>query len=520
MVERRLTDLSKSMTTPRTSIYFYSTAVGIAVIVFISLGYLGLPLWIDELHTSWTLSGDYGSIHERANAGNQSPLYFYILKFLVNITGHTESTLRIFSVVCACCSVAMLNWFCWKYKFRLFATLLTSLSFATGHIQLIFALEARSYSLLTLLVLILFCISADRWTTIGTTDKRQKNRSFWRREVLWLIVAALCFYTHYMAIPAIVSLMLAHLLIRPTSSTKRLKLVFVQACALTAILATQFDTLESIYIHRSQWGTFIRAQSATIQALMTKLPIVSLIMLPLVFLLVSRPKLGELKPLFRGALMMAVLPYLTAWATTRLDWINWFFPRYLVICLPAFSLFCGICVHAVDRHLHSTALTICLTFSSLAIFLTFDSKVIDSYRQGTITVKTEHWNAVVKRLNESAEPDDTILLAAGLVEDTRLPELAATLHTENITTAEYCCFPLFGMYPVTEQLTIEPVSEYRNSLKLAAKLRTTPKGWLIVRGYSHNKRVKQVLGRLFGEDGFIDHRLPGKVNLYSFQTLE
>jgi len=508
------------MISPRNSIYIFSTAVGIAVITLISGSYLELPLWIDELHTSWTVSGDYGSIHERANAGNQSPLYFYILKFLVNIAGHTESTLRVLSVVCACCSVAMLNWLCRKYRLGLLTTLLTSLSFATGHIQLIFAVEARSYSLLTLLVLVLFCISADRWTTGITTDERQRDRIVWRREVLWMMVAALCFFTHYMAIPAIGSLLLAHLLISPTPVTTRLKLVFVQTIVLAVILATQFDTLESIYLHRSQWATFIRANTATLQALITKLPIISLVIAPSVSLFVLRPKLGVWKPLVGGTLIMAILPYIAAWTTTRLDWINWFFPRYLVICLPALSLFCGFCIHVIDRHFNSTVLTICLAFTSLAILLTFDSKVIHSYQQGTIAVKTENWDAVVKHLNESAASDDTILLAAGLVEDTRLPELADTLHTPNITTAEYCCFPLFGMYPVTEQLKIEPISAYRNSLRLAAKLRATQKGWLVVRGNSHNKRVKQVLEQLYGAAGFIDHQLPGKVKLYSFQTLE
>ena len=76
------------------------------------------------------------------------------------------------------------------------------------------------------------------------------------------------------------------------------------------------------------------------------------------------------------------------------------------------------------------------------------------------------------------------------------------------------------MYPVKEQLKIEPISAYRNSLRLATKLRATPKGWLVVRGNSHNKRVKQVLEQLFGKAGLIDHRIPGKVKLYSFQTLE
>ena len=41
--------------------YLLSSLIGIAVIAVISRDYLDLPLWIDELHTSWTLLEDWNT---------------------------------------------------------------------------------------------------------------------------------------------------------------------------------------------------------------------------------------------------------------------------------------------------------------------------------------------------------------------------------------------------------------------------------------------------------------------------
>ncbi len=38
----------------------------------------GESLWLDELHTAWTVSGGIGELPHRAAMGNNSPLYFLL----------------------------------------------------------------------------------------------------------------------------------------------------------------------------------------------------------------------------------------------------------------------------------------------------------------------------------------------------------------------------------------------------------------------------------------------------------
>ena len=150
----------------------------------------------------------------------------------------------------------------------------------------------------------------------------------------------------------------------------------------------------------------------------------------------------------------------------------------------------------------------------------FDSRAIQNHLEGTITLKNERWDTVAKTLHAKAKPDDIIFLAGGLIEDTRLPKLADAKYTANITTEEYCAFPLNGMYPIPEGLRVQPISDYRQPSLLAQRLKAASKGWLVVRGRGYNQKAEQVLIETFGNDGYKDYKLPGKVNLYFFEILE
>jgi mannosyltransferase len=51
-------------------------------------------LWVDELHTSWVISGDCEQVHERATIGNQTPWYFLGLWWWTQFIGSEEQSLR------------------------------------------------------------------------------------------------------------------------------------------------------------------------------------------------------------------------------------------------------------------------------------------------------------------------------------------------------------------------------------------------------------------------------------------
>ena len=57
------------------------------------------PLWIDELHTSWVVSGEFEDVAPRARMGNQSPVYFWCVWLVTQACGHSEFSLRLSSLV-------------------------------------------------------------------------------------------------------------------------------------------------------------------------------------------------------------------------------------------------------------------------------------------------------------------------------------------------------------------------------------------------------------------------------------
>lgn len=71
----------------------------LAVSTAVRLVEINRSLWLDELHTSWTIAGGFQEIAPRAAAGNQAPLYFYLVGIATSVLGHSEFSLRLVSVI-------------------------------------------------------------------------------------------------------------------------------------------------------------------------------------------------------------------------------------------------------------------------------------------------------------------------------------------------------------------------------------------------------------------------------------
>jgi mannosyltransferase len=72
-------------------------AAGVAVAA--RLPFCGESLWVDELHSAWTVWDSIGEVAPRAALGNQTPLYYWGLWFWRQIVGDSEVGLRLSGVV-------------------------------------------------------------------------------------------------------------------------------------------------------------------------------------------------------------------------------------------------------------------------------------------------------------------------------------------------------------------------------------------------------------------------------------
>jgi hypothetical protein len=121
---------------------------------FLIMGYsyLNDSLWLDEIHVLKLIQYDYHVMyHLLINGDTQLPLYYTLLKFFYSITGESEFSLKIFSLICAILgtffSTQILIKYFSAYSRWIFILLLTISPFFQYY-----ALEVRPYSFLYLLL--------------------------------------------------------------------------------------------------------------------------------------------------------------------------------------------------------------------------------------------------------------------------------------------------------------------------------------------------------------------------------
>lgn len=108
------------------------------------------PLWIDELHTSWVLSGRWSDIAPRAIAGNQSPLYFWCSYPIVQFLGQSPVSLRLLSLVAGCLLPLVGTWAVWCRTGSLIGAFATAVGLSFESHLVFYASEARPYGLVQL----------------------------------------------------------------------------------------------------------------------------------------------------------------------------------------------------------------------------------------------------------------------------------------------------------------------------------------------------------------------------------
>ena len=85
-------------------------AVVVLVAVALRCGRVEHSLWLDELHTAWTVDAGPSQIANRAGMGNVGPLYFYMVWAVTRLTRFDEVGLRILSLAAGVALVPLSWW--------------------------------------------------------------------------------------------------------------------------------------------------------------------------------------------------------------------------------------------------------------------------------------------------------------------------------------------------------------------------------------------------------------------------
>ena len=145
-------------------------------------------LWLDELHTAWTISDTLAEVTPRARMGNNSPLYFYLPWLTTRWLGMSEVAIRLPSLLTGVALIGVVYGVAYSWTGHRSMALMAAALAALDRNFLFYSLESRPYVLVQLLGLLHVVVF---WRLICRPSVRLR--------AVWIVGAILLFYLHYTA---------------------------------------------------------------------------------------------------------------------------------------------------------------------------------------------------------------------------------------------------------------------------------------------------------------------------------
>ncbi len=446
-------------------------------------------LWVDELHTSWTVADGLSEVFARAARGNQSPIFFWIEWLICAIFGQSEIALRSVSLIAASALIAVLMVFVRRETGATIAAVAVGLLMAIDSNLLFYANEARPYALLQLCASV-SAFSCYQYATTGLSRSR----------VCWIASAVAGCYLHYTAGLLLVAECAYLLLLRTyrsgETSGKSLRDCAIDCAVIAILLLPTLPHLFDIAGRRENWEQFVKRRGvADIFSVLpsTRIVVVAVIAalvvvgLPLGYrILRSRSPKGtdgtlELvrnRSLWLLAVCWFIIPVVIAFALNNTDLARVFFRRYLLSVIPATYLLIGLAISVPSRwwrFLVAAVVLVCGAYRSFTVQSVSPYLVVAQHSR-------EDWRSAVAWLNENtgaASSHALVLLRAGLIEDD-------FLSNDRATWQEYSQLPISGLYRLDRNRMDVISLSYTDSGHLDSRtlelLEKKGEAWLLIRG--------------------------------------
>jgi len=444
-------------------------------------------LWLDELHTAWTVDDGLAEVAPRARMGNQSPLYFYMEWALVRVLGLNETSLRWLSVGASTVFMALAAWAIWRWTASRVATVAVVMLLALDRVFIFYAQDARPYAVLHLVALAqLICV-------------REVLRDAQRRWRIALIVTSLAMlYLHYTS-----GLLLVAEAIYITATwcgRGQVRRAAYQPStavvdALTVIVAAipLWSHATLVASRRANWALFVTRPTwidlATLFPLDCWFIYPALVAGAVSWLSPHREVVSTVVPrqhttLVRCLLGIFFILLVLTWLLTRADIARVFFKRYLMVGAVA-PIFATAIIGASLRGRKVVA----AYFITLAVGL-----MISPFQSSTHSVvrnfmlhrdisghAREDWRGAVQFVRAHGTGRIPVFVRSGFIECT------VARFTEE-RWAEYCTVPVNNLYDLTHDgREVNPLCSRRPwelNPRERKRLTEAGRGWFILRGGS------------------------------------
>ena len=462
----------------------------------------GEILWIDELHTSWCVAGDFGDVYQRALSGNQTPLYFWTSWLFVEVFGKTEFSIRLVSLISGVGTIVAAAWLVWRWTASAIATVATSILIALDFQFIYYATEARPYALIQFLGMIQVALF---WRFITADDSTEQSESLehtTQRRFRWLglsmlsVVTALLLYTHLTSAWLLIAevLFVAVLLVVQPSFRRQHLSRILKVTGFTALISIPaMLSLWQLVGRRSNWSSISSIPRLLEQQTM---PLGCWILLPAIAMLVAILfRAIGFKSASQGhayqwkrlgfVLLWALLPTLGVIALDRFELAPMALVRYTWIGAVAMPVFAGLVIGFVGVSKIRLVLAIALIAASLVWSPITSGKFVSSGFDARQLpgLRLEDWRSPISAINTNqAKQNHPLFLASNLIED------VDAFENSEVQFQEYLRFPLNGFYQIENEnsareiIPIPTLLRERTRDSDIEKIKNSGGAWLIVRG--------------------------------------
>ncbi len=442
-------------------------------------------LWVDELHSSWSVSGSFAEVAPRAQAGNQSPIYFWLLFAFARTLGSVgmpigELVLRLPSLISWVAAI----WVCSAVAggsrprrdvlaIEFGPALLVVAWIALDRIQLFYATEARVYAIVQLVSLLGWCCigvlaspgESERLPADATTP-RQERRADPRRAfvLLWCVLSTLLIYLHLLAALGVLwQWCFGAVVLRrpraesPSSVTPKTWWLAGAWTMLSCCPAMVWAV--PVWQRRGQWESF--AGNPSLGSLLGLFPLAAFLVPILTFRMVDwavaqmsevSKQRGRQETRSIGSWMWLVAasgPWATAWLMTELEIAPIFHRRYVIVSAMPLVLLAA----CELRKIRLSALRWSAGLSVI-IWLVVSQGTFTVWRHGHLVgwQRGEDWRGATGWVDQQWLPGDQLWCASGLIEGRQV-----SLPIDDRSN-DYLSFPLRGLYEVADRrgTTIAP----------------------------------------------------------------
>ncbi|MEZ6137823.1 MAG: hypothetical protein R3C53_23290 [Pirellulaceae bacterium] len=424
-------------------------------------------LWVDELHSSWSISGTFGQIADRASAGNQTPIYLWSL-WLVDAT--------VGRILSSEASLRLLSWTAWMSTLWLVARssggsgpvggivaatqtttrnmmqlgLWAASWLVFDRIQLFYASEARVYAIIQLLSVVgwLLVCRIIRSATPTSDSSPIAHSQLGKWLAAWSLLSILIVALHLTAAIAVAAqwLYLCGWIFsnRGHNRSRELTLCLASAAVVAIGCVPWVTQSHDIWERRSAWESFAGDTSwwntLTLFPLLVFLIPIALGRLADRWLSAGRSTNGPIPSTYLW-LIAACGPWLIAWIVTSLGIAPLFHRRFVIASAVPLAICAAQQLHQIQSNWLRRLVGICVLMSLLV-------------SQGTVVIwcsgqwagwqRAEGWRQATAWLDGRVASADTLWVASGLIEGRGVSiPISEPLD-------QYLSFPLRGCYQVRD----------------------------------------------------------------------